>query len=632
MMDGIIDWEAEARAIFSIIKPRPRLTVSEWADQERKLSPEASSEPGQWHTDRAEYLRGIMDAISDPRVHTIVVMSSAQTGKTEALLNSIGYYIAHDPSSILLVEPTLDMAEALSKDRLAAMLRDTPALQGKVRDARAKDSGNTLMHKQFAGGHVTLCGANSPASLASRPIRIVLCDEVDKYDASAGSSGDPVELAAKRSTTFWNAKLVLVSTPGLKGLSRIESAFEGSDMRFFEALCPQCGEYQVLCWKNVIWDKDLNAHGKAVRHHPHTAHYVCAHCGSIWDDVARWAAVRRGRWRATRPFEGVAGFRLNEIYSSWVTLEKMARRWVAAQGNMGRLQEFINESLGESWELPFEAKVAGHELLGRRENYTPQTLPDEILVLAVGVDQQGDRLELTVWGFGLAEQSWAIEHVVLRGDVAGQQLWVTLDELLLGSYRTVSGRELRISAACLDSNGPHEQQVISFCSTRMARRIFAIKGVGRPRKLWPSKTSRSRTSRMPIFLLGVDTGKSAIYSRLREIDKAGPGYIHFPATPAFDEEYFKQLTSEKVVTRYSKAGVPYRVWEKLPDARNESLDCAVYALAAYLSLGRHREMMVASPAPILPGQPPPPRSPFPRRPAEENAQARAAAVASRLAR
>jgi phage terminase large subunit GpA-like protein len=625
---GALDWEVEAKTILSVFQPRPKLTISQWADAHRKLSPEASSEPGQWHTDRAEYLRGVMDAIGDPHVHTVAVMTSSQVGKTEALLNAVGYFIDYDPSPILLVEPTLDMADALSKDRLAVMLRDCPALQGKVRDARARDSNNTILHKQFVGGHITLCGANSPASLASRPIRIVLCDEVDRYEPSAGAEGDPVMLAAKRATTYWNRKLVMTSTPKLKGLSRIEAAFESSDQRFFEVPCPDCHEYQRLRWKNVVWDKDLNANGEAVRHFPQTAHYTCEHCGSCWDDPTRWSTVRRGRWQATKPFSGVAGFHLNEIYSSWVTLETMVRDWLAAQDNMSRLQAFINTSLGDSWELPFEAKVAGHELLARCENYSPNTLPDEIQDLTVGGDTHPDRLELTVWGFGPAEESWAIEHVILRGDPARQEIWVELDKFLLGSYRTVSGRELRIRAACLDSGGHHAQQVTSFCATRGPRRIYAIKGLGGVRKLWPVRSSRSRSG-APIYLLGVDTGKDAIYSRLRGIDKPSPGYIHFPVAPAFDENYFKQLTSERVVTRYHKNGMPYRVWERPSGARNESLDCAVYALAAYLSLGRRREAMVAAPAPIIPGQPQP-VSPFPR-PTVDQMQERAARLAKLLA-
>ena len=219
----------KCRTLFA---PPPELKVSDWSDQERRLSPEASAEPGQWLTSRAEYQRGIMDAFSDPNIEMVVIMSSAQVGKTEILNNVIGYHVSQDPSPMLVVQPTLDMAQTWSKDRLAPMLRDTPILQGLVKDPRARDSGNTTLHKIFPGGHITSCGANSPSSLASRPVRIVLCDEVDRYPVSAGSEGDPVSLARKRATTFWNRKIGLFSTPTNKGNSRIESAFEESDKRY----------------------------------------------------------------------------------------------------------------------------------------------------------------------------------------------------------------------------------------------------------------------------------------------------------------------------------------------------------------------------------------------------------------
>ena len=200
------------KRIATVLSPPPELTVSQWADEYRRLSPEASAEPGRWNTDRAPYQREIMDAINDARCEEVIIMSSAQVGKTELILNIIGYYIDYDPSPILVLQPTRDMAETFSKDRLAPMLRDTPALKGKVKDARSRDSGNTILHKTFPGGHITMVGANSAAGLASRPIKIVLMDEVDRYPASAGTEGDPIKLAEKRTTTFWNRKNCLLYT------------------------------------------------------------------------------------------------------------------------------------------------------------------------------------------------------------------------------------------------------------------------------------------------------------------------------------------------------------------------------------------------------------------------------------
>jgi phage terminase large subunit GpA-like protein len=262
------------RRSIELLKPPPKQTVSEWAVEHRILSAEASAESGKYNLARAPFQKGWQDAISDPRIHTIIGMTSAQVGKTETFLNNpVGYFIAQDPSPILVIQPTLEMAQTWSKDRFAPMLRDCPALKDLVQDPRARDSNNTILHKTFAGGHITMAGANSASSLASRPIRIVFLDEVDRFPTSAGTEGDPVSLAKKRTTTFWNRKIIMTSTPTVKGASRIEQAFLESDQRKYYVPCPKCGEFQILMWSNIRWDQDENQ-----KHLPDTAHYVCAHC------------------------------------------------------------------------------------------------------------------------------------------------------------------------------------------------------------------------------------------------------------------------------------------------------------------------------------------------------------------
>jgi phage terminase large subunit GpA-like protein len=259
------------QAFYRALAPPPNVTVSQWADEFRVLSPEASAEPGRWDTTRAPYQRGIMDAIHDPLIQTVVVMSSAQIGKTEILCNILGYCIDVDPGPILVVQPTLEMAEAFSKDRLDPMLRDTPVLRGKVSDARTRDASNTIRHKTFPGGHITLAGANSPASLASRPIRLLLYDELDRGEVTA--EGDPLALAEKRTTTFWNRKHIIVSTPGIKGISRIEAKFAESDQRYSFVACPHCGFRHRLEWQHVHWDSDPEPD-------PETAHLAALNAGA----------------------------------------------------------------------------------------------------------------------------------------------------------------------------------------------------------------------------------------------------------------------------------------------------------------------------------------------------------------
>jgi phage terminase large subunit GpA-like protein len=275
------------RQALAILKPPPDLTISDWADANRRLSSEASAEPGQWRTSRAEYQRGIMDAISDGTVESVVVMSSSQVGKSEALGNAVGYYIDQDPAPIMVVMPTERDAEAW-KDRFSPMARDTPCLSGRISDPNSRDGTNKILHKRFPGGHLTIVGANAPSGLASRPIRILLCDEVDRYPFSAGAEGDPVKLAKKRTVTFWNRKIVLVSTPTIRGASRIETAYAESDQRQYWVPCPCCGTHQVLGWNQVRWESDGG------EHRPETARYHCAACDAAWSDAQRFGRDPQG--------------------------------------------------------------------------------------------------------------------------------------------------------------------------------------------------------------------------------------------------------------------------------------------------------------------------------------------------
>lgn len=559
---------------MAILTPPPNLSVSQWADANRRLSPEASAEPGSWSTSRAEYQRGIMDAVNDPAVANIVVMSSAQIGKTEICNNVLGYHIDQDPAPILVVQPTLDMAQAWSKDRLAPMLRDTPVLQGKVADPRSRDSGNTTLHKVFPGGHITACGANSPSSLASRPIRIVLCDEVDRYPVSAGAEGDPISLARKRSATFWNKKLIMVSTPTVKGQSRIESAFAESDQREYYVPCPDCGEFHTLKWANVQFDKEA----------PETTVYVCEECGSAWDDAKRLRAIRKGEWRAHAPFKGTAGFRLSALYSPWMSLEDGVRDFLEARKQPATLRVWINTYLGETWEEEGE-RIDDIGVSERREDYG-ETLPSGVLVVTAGIDVQDDRLELEVVGWGRNDESWSLEYKTIYGDPSSAIVWTELDGMLRKTYFHERGVEIPIRAACVDSGGHHTQSVYAFCKAREGRRVFAIKGIGGEGKPLVGRPTINNAAKVKLFPIGVDTAKELVYSRLR-ITEPGPGYCHFPA--GYDDEYFRQLTAEQLVSRYHK-GFLRREWQKIRP-RNEALDCRVYALAAYSLLNANMNLI-----------------------------------------
>ena len=548
------------------IAPPPKLTVSEWADAERVLSSEASAEPGRWRTDRAPYQREMLDAVNDPACETVVVMTSAQIGKTEILLSLIGYYVNHDPAPILLLQPTLEMAQAFSKDRLAPMIRDTHCLKEKFGDTKSRSSGNTLLHKTFGGGHITMAGANSPASLASRPIRILLADEVDRYPVSAGTEGDPLNLAKKRTTTFHSRKIIVVSTPTVKGASRIEMAYNESSMERYCFPCPSCGHFQQIKRQHLDVTKE---DGKVI-----AVEAACEECGEIHGQHD-WK--QNGKWIADSPDNvKTRGFHLNEYVSPWRTWEEIEEDFIEAKKSPETLKTFINTSLGETWEEQGET-VSDHVLYQRRKKYSAE-VPADAVVITAGVDVQNDRLEMEVVAWTPDEQSYNIDFRVIRGDPREPEVWQDLDEVLTQTYLHESGHTLNISSTCIDS-GFLSDMVYDFCRTRQSRRVFCVKGMAGAGKAMVSAPSRKRYGKNPrpveLFILGVDEIKGLVYSRLSQTEE-GPGYCHFPLER--DPEYFKQLTAEKIVKKYRK-GFPYLEWVKTRP-RNEALDCRAYSYAA----------------------------------------------------
>lgn len=579
---------------MSAFAPPPSLTVSQWADANRMLSPEASAEPGRWDTGRAEYLRGVMDALSDVSISRVVIAKASQVGYTECLGNVVGYFVDQDPCSMLVVQPTVEMGEAWSKDRLAPMLRDTSALAGKVASPQARDANNTIRQKVFPGGRLAIVGANSPAGLASRPVRIVLADEVDRWPISAGSEGDPLALAAKRQSTFWNRKTLVGSTPTLKGTSVIWREWLASDQRKFFVPCPDCDHAQVLAWSNVRWDKAPSG-----KHLPHTAHYVCKHCGSIWSDADRHDAVARGHWQATNADGAprVAGFHISALMSPWVALSDVVTEFLAARKDVALLQVWTNTVLGEPFEEEREV-IEASSLMTRGENYGPQSFPEAVRFLTAGVDTQGDRLEVQIVGWGPFEESWAVRYEVLPGDPAQQHVWDQLDAVLRETYRREDGREMRVRLAAIDSGGHHAHAVHSYC--RVRKGVVAIRGTAGAKPIWSGRASKTKHGHR-VFWVGVDTAKDVIYSRLR-FGEPGPGYLHFPTGGLFGEEYFRQLTSEEVQTRYSE-GRPYRVWTLPGGQRNEALDTAVYALAARTALPYRLDVLPPKARPVVPSPP-----------------------------
>ena len=549
---------------LAVLEPVHRMSVADWADEHRRLDSQSSAEPGRWITARTEYQREPMNACSDPEVKEVVLMFASQTGKSEIILNTVGYHMQHDPAPVLLMQPTVEMAMAFSKDRISAgLIKPSPALRGLVKDTRLKDANNTTLHKVFPGGALSLVGANSPSALASRPIRIVLCDEVDRYPLSAGEEGDPVSLARRRSATFWNRKIIQVSTPTVKGVSKIEAAYEASDMRQFWVPCHECGEGQVLRWSNVIWDDG----------DPHSARYVCEHCGCMWTDGDRHKAINAGEWRAQKPFRGIAGFHMNGLYSPWVVLSDAVAEFLASKGDPMKMRAFVNTFFAETWEDEGDG-VNDTEISDRVENY--QGVPDEVVALTAGVDVQDDRLEIEVVGWGAGEESWQIHYEQLYGDPSAPDVWNRLSALLDMAWPHPGGVDMHILSAAIDSGGHHTRAVYDYAKRRGGNRVFAIKGVGGEGKPIMGRPSKNNIGKIPLYPVGVDTAKEVHFSRLK-ISEPGPGYCHFPK--GRDSEYFRQLTAERRVVKYHR-GFAKRTWQKIR-TRNEALDLRVYAIAAF---------------------------------------------------
>lgn len=583
----------EAAQVFL---PPPTLTVDEWADKFRHLSSVDSAEQGQWRTERAPYLRGIMRAFNEPEIQGIVVKSGAQIGKTSVLGNVVGYFIHQDPSPIMVVQPTKEDAEDWSKDRfMAGMVEVTPCLKSIISDVKVK--GETIVHKRFPGGQLTVAWSNSKSRLASRPIRILLMDEVNKYPTDPGPQGDPCLRAIKRTQTFWNRKWAKFSTPTLAEICEITKSYLDSDQRKYWVACPHCREFFVIdFFKNIKWDKnEKSLDPKYGKHHPDTAYCLCLNCGAVIPESEKADMVARGEWRAGRPGGNVAGFHISELYStlgdsSWA---RIVRQFLDCKGKVIALQNFYNEVLGEAFELQGET-VEKASLMGRRELYKAE-VPLGVAVLTAAVDVQGDRLEVKVKGWGVGQESWDIHLEQIFGNPITAQPWAKLDEILSKMYRHESLIEIPIICTMVDSGGHHTQQVYNFCKTRMQRWIFPCKGRANvPGQALPivSRPSEPQTG-IKLWNIGVDTAKGLIYSRLRLTD-VGPGYYHYPNGAQWDEEHFAQVTAEKFSVVYREYR-PRLVWSKTRD-RNEALDLEVYALAA---LEARRVDLVAAHANLL---------------------------------
>ena len=554
------------------LKPVPDLTVSQWADENRYL-PKGGVEPGRWRTSRTPYLREIMDNLSDNSpIQRTKVMKGTQLGFTEAGINWFGYIVHHTPAPMLMLLPTLDNARRHSQKKIAPTIEVTPTLKERIKDPRSRDSENTVFSKNFPGGSLTVSGSNSGAALRHISIKYLMLDEIDEYETDIEGQGNPIELALKRTDAYGRRKKIyILSSPTIKNASNIEREFEDSDQRYYYVPCPDCGHMQILKFENIMFEFDRNKFRLTG-----DVTYACEKCGVLIEEHHKTQMLEKGQWIPTNPGNEYRGYHISSLYSpsGWFSWRDVVKDYLKAlkaskAGDNTLLKTWTNTVLALTWDEGEE--VIGEDILySRRENYGPD-IPMPAAILTAAVDVQKDRLEALVKAWGRGQESWDIEHRIIYGDPTKQKVWEDLDEFLSRVWTHESGAKLNISCTCIDSGGHHTQEVYVFVKPRQIRRIFAVKGSNQHGAPLVSRPTLNKILKVKLFSIGVDTAKDQIYSRLK-LEEPGPGYMHFPMT--HDEEYFRQLTAEKIINTGKK-----RFYKKTR-ARNEAIDLQVYNSAA----------------------------------------------------
>lgn len=551
------------------LKPKPKLDLVEWADTYRFLSSESAAEPGRWRTARVPYMREIMQASSSDSVSELTLMLSSQLGKTELLLNLIGYYIDQNPSPILLIQPTEFAASQFGKERVAGLLRDTPAIS-KLFDKKYKDSSDTLLYKGFPGGFLAMAGSNSPTALAGRPIKIILLDEVDRFPTSAKAEGDPVSIVKRRCQNFHDSKIVKVSTPTVEGASKINEEFLKSSQGYWNICCIHCDEYYHPLIDHIQQIDEYNTV------------LVCPHCGGFHNDNERLVASSKGKFIHNFPENPHKGFHANAIVSPWVKLAQIYREYNYAKDEPAKLQPVVNTLLG----LPFAnvgvSMGSSSDMLNRVEDYTTATIPNEVEILTCGIDVQLDRFEAEILGHNkTTNQTWNIDYIIFQADTSDiSEFYKFREHLFSQEYIKVDGSRLVITNSFIDS-GYQTKNVYEFCNKSKKFNITAIKGL--PGSRAPLTLSKSKYG-STFFRVAVDVFKENIFNSLQITDKEKHGYCHFPA--ARDGEYFEQLCESETRTfSIDKRGQKSYIYvKKGKDIRNEALDTRVYALAAFSAI------------------------------------------------
>lgn len=581
------------------LKPLPKTSVSEWADGYRVIS-QGNAEPGRWRTSRAEYQREIMNAFTQSGIHRVVVKSAAQIGKSDIMNNVIGRFAHLDPAPIMMIQPTIDMAQDYSKSRIAPMLRDTKVLNNlfftvkskeEFGTAKTRDGNNTILSKIFPGGRLIMCGSNSPTGLSSRVARVLLADEVDRFAETAGTEGDPIDLASKRMTTFWNHVSGLFSTPTVEGASRIETEYLAGTQEEWRHQCPNCGEYHVLRHTDMEcpdMEESRDKDGNKV-YFIRAVLWRCPDCGFKYSEQQMKNAPQKYIAQNTAALEnGIRSFFVNGFSSPWLTWTGIMKEWYVARGDPMREQVVVNTRFGETYHL-VGAYDNETQFLRRREIYDAE-LPQGVLGLTAAVDVQGNRLEYEICGWGFGEECWGIQKSVIPGNPDHPKVWELLDTILDRPYYFKNGSSLKVLRTFIDTGGLSTLSVYEYCKKNLYKQRIGIKGWATPGMPLVDKVSKDRKGyNLPLQFLGVNDGKQQVMTRLG-LEKPGEQFFHFPLDDehmgkrGYDQLYFKGIISEqrKVVHR---GGLTQIVWTPIKrDIRNEPLDLRVYNLACWKSV------------------------------------------------
>ena len=550
------------------LKPIEKIDCATFAEKYFVL-PSTSAEPGKYKLSRTPYAEDILKAFTQPGIKKVVVMSSSQVAKTTCMLIVLARFIAVDPCNILMVLPTLELAQDISKDRLESMIRDCPILtplfyaDGK----KSRDKNQTMLSKFFKGGRIILVGANSPTGLSSRPIRLLLCDEVDRFSSSAGIEGDPIKLAETRQATYWNKITGLFSTPTIENVSRIEAEYKLGTMEEWQYQCPNCHEYHAINYEDITINYK----------------YRCPDCGYEFDELTMKKSPQK--YIAHRKADGIRSFWLNAFSSPWMSWKDIMKEWEESKGDPEREQTVFNTKFGRTYRQvgAFESE---NLFLQRLETYDAE-VPSGVKILVASVDVQDNRLEYEICGFNETEECWGIVKGVVFGMPNFQTTWDKLDTYLDREYQTPTGI-MTVSRVFIDSGGHFTTSVYEYCRKNQIKGRVAIKGLGQSGIKLLHKVTTAPNYPVQLQILGVNEGKQQVMNRLA-IEKPGPLYFHFPIedykleTPrGYDVRYFRGLIAERKVYR-QRGGQMQEVWESI-HKRNESLDLRVYNISAFQSL------------------------------------------------